>query len=60
MNMGIEQAVANLLKKEFRGIKIPHQVFPAPWITFVNSDSQEFKEHTEFEREARVSCSLFA
>ena len=51
MNMGIEQAAANLLKKEFRGIKIPHQVYPTPWITFVNSDSQEFKDILNSEKE---------
>lgn len=51
MNMGIEQAVANILKKEFRGIKIPHQVYPAPWITFVNPDSQEFKDLLKSENE---------
>lgn len=44
MNMGIENAVASVLKKTFRNLKLPVDATQPSWIRFVDSESEEFKD----------------
>ncbi len=43
MNMGVENAVAFVLSKTFRGMKLPVDAKMPPWITLVQPEDEEFK-----------------
>lgn len=46
MNMGIESAVASVLKKTFRSIRLPVDSQKPDWIRFVDASSDEFSQRT--------------
>lgn len=55
MNMGVEQAVASVLKKTFKSIALPVSTDRPKWIRFVQPESEEFQKIlAEEERKASM------
>src|SRR5690606_29591714 len=52
MNMGVENAVASVLKKTFKTIKPPVDATRPTWIRLVQPDSEEFADRTGAESDA--------
>lgn len=52
MNMGVENAVASVLKKTFKSIKPPVDTTKPDWIRLVQADSEEFAQRVGAESES--------
>lgn len=42
MNMGVEQAVGRILQEAFPEVELPHEMFDASWVKFVDPTEPEF------------------
>ncbi|MGY1410421.1 MULTISPECIES: hypothetical protein [unclassified Luteimonas] len=52
MNMGVENALASVLKKTFKSVTPPVEATKPDWIRLVQPDSEEFAQRTGAESEA--------
>lgn len=44
MNMGVEQAVGRILQEAFPELELPHEMFDASWVRFVDPSDPSFTE----------------